>query len=156
RAHPVDKCDRVLSHVEPESAGSIHKWRFVMANLTVRRGEMAPTRRMQSMWDAPERMMRHLLRWDPFREIMPMPMGEHELHFMPEFDVKETKDNFQIKADVPGLTEKDLTITVADNRLTVMGTREEEKEEEGETFYTMERTYGTFTRTFTLPAGADT
>jgi HSP20 family protein len=111
---------------------------------------------MESLWEAPERMVRRLLRWDPFREMMPMfPLAEPELRFMPDFDVKETKDSFQLKADLPGISEKDLEVSVVDNRLTISGKREEEKEETGETYYCCERSCGSFTRTFTLPAGAD-
>jgi HSP20 family protein len=75
--------------------------------------------------------------------------------FSPAFEVKETKEGFQFKADVPGVAEKDLDITRTGNRLTITGRRESEKEEKHETYYTCERSYGSFTRSFTLPDGID-
>ena len=104
-------------------------------------------------WD-PWRTMRALLSWDPFREMVPYPAFE-ERTFTPAFDVKETKDAYLFKADVPGIQEKDLEVTVTGNRLTVGGKRDEEKEEKSDRYYAYERSYGSFTRNFTLPDGAD-
>ena len=69
----------------------------------------------------------------------------------PVADVYETKDNLFVKVEIPGLTEKDIDITVEANVLTIQGERkiEEEKEEKG--YYRMERAYGKFLRAFTLP-----
>jgi len=75
--------------------------------------------------------------------------------FNPPFEIKETKDAFLFKADVPGVKEGDLEVQVIGNRLNVTGKREEEKEERGETYHTYERSYGTFTRVFALPDGID-
>lgn len=102
----------------------------------------------------PFRFVRDLLRWDPFREMTPIWSGELAT-YAPSFEVKETKDAFVFKADVPGVKESDLELTVAGARLTVSGKREAEREEKDDTFYTYERSYGTFTRTFTLPDEAD-
>lgn len=103
----------------------------------------------------PFRLMRELLGWDPFREITPLlPSGISK--FAPAFEVKETKDSFVFKADLPGIKEADTEVTVAGNRLTVSGKREAEKEEKDDTYYTYERSFGTFTRTFTLPDQVDT
>jgi HSP20 family protein len=80
------------------------------------------------------------------------------LTFNPSFEVKETKDTFVFKADVPGIRESDLDVTLTGNRLSISGKREEEKEEkegEGARYYTYERSYGSFTRSFTLPDGVD-
>ena len=74
---------------------------------------------------------------------------------IPAFDVKETKDAYRFKADVPGIQEKDIEVTVTGNRLTMSGKREAEKEERNDRYYTYERNYGSFTRSFTLPDGAD-
>jgi HSP20 family protein len=100
---------------------------------------------------------RDLLRWDPFREMAPsLPSFAVEMSaFSPAFEVKETKEGYTFKADVPGVAEKDLEITRTGNRLTVGGKRESEKEEKNETCYTCERTSGSFTRSFTLPDGID-
>jgi HSP20 family protein len=70
--------------------------------------------------------------------------------------VKETNEAFVFKADVPGLKEDDLEISLTGNRLTVSGKRDEERRDENERFFAYERSYGTFTRTFTLPDGVDT
>ena len=101
--------------------------------------------------------LRNLIHWDPFREMAPFfeTQPEPELRFVPSFDVKETRDAYVFKADLPGLVEKEIDISLTGNRLTVSGKREEEKKEKGEVFYTWERTYGAFTRSFTLPEGID-
>lgn len=108
------------------------------------------------IWD-PWRRMRSLLEWDPFAEMAPLSAGaEGALSFSAAFDVKETKEAYLFKADVPGIQDKDLEVTITGNRLTVSGKREEEKEEKTDRFYTYERNYGSFSRSFTLPDGADT
>jgi HSP20 family protein len=120
-----------------------------MANL-IRRGErgaMAPSRGVD-----PFEMMRDLMRWDPFAELA---AGTRDLAFLPSFEVKETKDAYVFKADLPGIRESDLDISLTGNRLTVSGKREEEKREEEERFYAYERSYGSFSRSFTLPEGID-
>jgi HSP20 family protein len=94
--------------------------------------------------------------WDPFREMAPSSTGEDFLaRFAPAFEIKETKDGFVFKADLPGFKEKDIEITMTGNRLTVSGKREAEKEETTDTFYARECCYGAFTRAFTLPEGTD-
>ena len=120
-----------------------------MANL-IRREAGAPTV-SENRWD-PFRVMRELMKWDPFAEMLPEAV---EPTFVPRFEVKETKDSFVFKADLPGIEEKDLEVTLAGNRLTVNGKREAEKRTEEERYYAYERTYGSFTRSFTLPEGAD-
>jgi HSP20 family protein len=105
---------------------------------------------------APFRMMRELMNWDPFREIMPVLPEPLTAEFAPAFDIKETKDAYIFKADVPGVKESDLEVMVSGNRLTVSGKREDTKEEKGDRYYAYERSYGSFTRAFTLPEGVDT
>src|SRR5262249_28171530 len=78
-----------------------------------------------------------------------------ETIFTPRFEVKETKDAYLFKADLPGIVDKDVDISLTGNRLTVSGKREAEKREESDTYYAYERSYGTFSRAFTLPEGAD-
>jgi HSP20 family protein len=94
--------------------------------------------------------------WDPFRQMAPFWPGEEQpVRFTPDFEVKETKEDFVFKADVPGIKEKDLEINVTGNRLTISGKREAETEEKTDTYYARERSYGSFTRAFTLPEGTD-
>ena len=124
-----------------------------MANITVEKegskaAVPAPTRRHQT-WD-PFVTLRDLMRWDPFRESVLEPLSAS---FSPAFEVKETKDAFEFKADVPGVVAKDIDVKLTNKRLTVTAKREAEKSDKGETYYTYERSYGSFTRSFTLPEG---
>jgi HSP20 family protein len=126
-----------------------------MANLTVRRGSGGQQLSAPVEWD-PLRFMRDLFRWDPFREMAALPNTEGYLAaFAPAFEVKETKEAYSFKADVPGLKEQDIDITATGNRLTISGKREAEQQEKTETYFVYERSYGTFTRAFTLPDGVD-
>jgi HSP20 family protein len=98
----------------------------------------------------------HWAPWDPFREMAPYWPGEEQpVRFAPDFEVKETIEGFVFKADVPGIKEKDLEITMTGNRLTISGKREAEKDQSTDTYYARERCYGGFTRAFTLPDGTD-
>jgi HSP20 family protein len=118
-----------------------------MANLIRKEPDLPAT--LESRWD-PFRVMRELIHWEPFAELLPL-----EPTFVPRFEVKESKESFVFKADLPGIEEKYLDITLTGNRLTVSGKREAEKKTEDERFYAYERNYGSFTRAFTLPEGAD-
>jgi HSP20 family protein len=129
-----------------------------MANIVVRQdgGRLARQAREwfpRSFVD-PMRHMRDLFRWDPFAEMLPT-LGEREDRFAPDFDVKETADAIQFRADLPGVNESDVEITVTGNRVTVSGKREAEEEQQGDTWYACERSYGSFARAFTLPDGCD-
>src|SRR4051812_39867282 len=104
-------------------------------------------------WD-PFRMMDALFRWDPFRSDVNgfvAPGGE----FFPRFDVKETKSAYVIKADLPGLNEEDLNISVTGHQLTISGRREQERRDEGDQYFAVERSSGSFARTFSLPDVVD-
>jgi HSP20 family protein len=70
---------------------------------------------------------------------------------VPELDVSETDAAIEVRMDVPGVTAKDIDIQVNGNVLTVSGERKEEKEEKGKTFHRIERRYGNFSRSVTLP-----
>ncbi|GEL68521.1 Hsp20/alpha crystallin family protein [Myxococcus virescens] len=117
-----------------------------------------PARRGGGMLGAPRG-------WDPFERMQELlgfdlgrmlgPQGTREGGFVPDFEVKETQDAFIFKADVPGVEEKDLEITLAENRLTISGKREEERRDESDRYYAYERNYGSFSRTFTLPRGVN-
>jgi HSP20 family protein len=127
-----------------------------MANITVqkRNGGQSEGTVARREWE-PFRAMRDLLRWDPFGEMTPIYSGQLPA-YAPAFEIKETKDSFVFKADVPGVKEQDIEVTSTGNRLTVSGKRESEKEEKDDNFYAFERSYGSFTRSFTLPEQADT
>ena len=81
--------------------------------------------------------------------------GGPSLDFVPHFDVKETKDAYVISADLPGVKDEDLNVSLNGNLLTISGTREEEHQEAGESYYAMERSHGSFARSFTMPDGVD-
>lgn len=126
-----------------------------MAGL-IRRGESGALTPRRSAWDPLEHMRELMQQWDPFRELgFARTYGQGAEGMVPSFEVKETKDSFVIRADLPGVKEQDLDITLQDNRLLISGQREEEKRDESDTYYTYERSYGSFTRAFTLPQGVD-
>jgi HSP20 family protein len=65
--------------------------------------------------------------------------------------VRKEKEAFTIKADLPGIKEDDVDISITGNRLTVSGKREEETVDESDSYYCRERSHGSFSRSFTLP-----
>jgi HSP20 family protein len=75
--------------------------------------------------------------------------------FAPPVDVYEDEHNVVLKVEVPGIDEKDIDVRVENNVLTVHGERKVEKEEKEENFRRVERQYGSFTRTFTVPSTVD-
>jgi HSP20 family protein len=75
--------------------------------------------------------------------------------WVPSMDLVETDDHFVLRADLPGLTDGDVSIELEDNVLTVAGERKAEHEEKKEGFYRMERSFGQFRRSLTLPEGVD-
>ena len=76
--------------------------------------------------------------------------------FAPPVDVYEDEHNVTLKIEVPGIDEKDIDVRIENNTLTVHGERKIEKEEKEENYRRVERQYGSFTRTFTLPNTVDT
>src|SRR5271167_1247461 len=112
-----------------------------------------------------------LTRWDPFRELYSLQNRMNRLFeeqysgreesltagaFVPAVDIYEDEHSIQLKLEVPGIDEKDLDIKVENNTLTVTGERKLEKEEKEENFRRVERRYGSFTRSFTLPNTVNT
>ena len=73
----------------------------------------------------------------------------------PRTDLSETDDAFRIRLDVPGMEKDDITINLQNNTLTVSGERSSERKEEGEEYVRVERAFGNFHRTFTLPDAVD-
>ncbi|PYV47560.1 MAG: molecular chaperone [Acidobacteria bacterium] len=107
-----------------------------------------------------------LTRWDPFREFTTLQdrmnrlfrdnygEGQEALStstFAPPVDVYEDEHNVTLKIEVPGIDEKDIDVRIENNLLTVHGERKFEQEEKEENFRRVERQYGSFTRSFTLP-----
>jgi HSP20 family protein len=77
-------------------------------------------------------------------------------NYAPPVDIYEGEHNITLKIDVPGIDEKDIDVRIEGNTLTVHGERKIEKEEKEENFRRVERQYGQFTRSFTLPSSVDT
>jgi len=117
-----------------------------------------------------------ITRYDPFREFVTLqnrvnrlfgsqhsnqrgPEGQDEAltstAFAPPVDIYEDEHTITLKIDVPGIDEKDINVHVENNTLTVHGERKFDKEEKEENYRRVERQYGSFTRTFTLPNTVD-
>jgi HSP20 family protein len=113
-----------------------------------------------------------LTRWDPFREFSTLQDRMNRLFrdsfgegrdeglttssFAPAVDVYEDEHNVTLKIEVPGIEEKDIDVRIENHTLTVHGERKFEKEEKEENYRRVERQYGSFTRSFTLPNTVDT
>ena len=113
-----------------------------------------------------------LTRWEPFREFSTLQDRMNRLFrdsytgegrdeslttssFAPAVDVYEDEHKVTLKIEVPGIDEKEIDVRVENNTLTVHGERKIEKEEKEENYRRVERQYGSFTRTFTLPTSVD-
>jgi HSP20 family protein len=81
--------------------------------------------------------------------------GRQAHRWVPAMDLVEADDHFVLKADLPGLSEDDVAIEVQDNVLTISGSREAEHERKEKGWYRLERSYGSFSRSLTLPEGVD-
>ncbi len=110
-----------------------------------------------------------LVRWDPFRELEEVsdrlnrmfarPVASRTegketmivADWTPSVDISETEQEYQIKAEIPDVKKEDVKVTVEDGVLTIQGERKHEKEEKGKKYHRIERSYGSFVRTFSLP-----
>ena len=99
----------------------------------------------------PFTLMRNFLGFDPYQGTE----GQIARTFVPSFEVKEENDRYVLTADVPGVKEEDMDISLHNNVLTVSGSRQAEERKENQTYYLYERQYGTFSRSFSLPDEAD-
>jgi HSP20 family protein len=73
----------------------------------------------------------------------------------PTLDFSENKDSFVVKAEIPGIDSRDISVSLENQMLTIKGEKKHEKEEKDEQYYRMERNYGAFARTVRLPAAVD-
>jgi HSP20 family protein len=116
-----------------------------------------------------------LVRWEPVRELSSLQTEMNRLfntffeapsagngsglssprRWIPAMDLVETDDHFVLKADLPGLAEGDIAIEVEDKVLTISGERKAEHHDKGEGFVRVERAFGSFRRSLTLPEGVD-
>jgi HSP20 family protein len=83
----------------------------------------------------------------------PRASGTNGARFLPAMDLVETDDHFVLRADLPGLREEDVKVELEDNVLTISGERKAQHEAKGEGYYRLERSYGQFARSLTLPEG---
>ena len=88
--------------------------------------------------------------WYPFKDF---PHSAQVLS--PSVDVTETDTGYEIEAELPGLDQKDIELTLTDNILTLKGEKKQEREEKKKEYYLSERSYGSFQRSFRLPDDSD-
>ncbi|MCX7858159.1 MAG: Hsp20/alpha crystallin family protein [Deltaproteobacteria bacterium] len=88
--------------------------------------------------------------WESFFERRPVRTGELS-EWLPSIDFSETKNSYVVKAELPGIDPKNIDISLTENMLTIKGEKKQEKEEEGENYHFVERSYGSFTRSIKLP-----
>jgi HSP20 family protein len=111
-----------------------------------------------------------LVRWDPFRDLVSLKERMDRLFedtfarsrsieeglapgsWSPPVDIYETDENIVLQAELPGIERKDITLEVKDDILTLKGDRKFEKEAKQENYHRVERSYGSFQRSFTLPS----
>jgi HSP20 family protein len=112
-----------------------------------------------------------LVRWDPVRELDSLQGDMNRLfdrffegrsangstarRWIPAMDLVETEDHLVLRGDLPGMTQDDVDIEIKDNVLTVSGERKAEHDERGEGYHRVERSFGSFSRSLTLPQGVD-
>jgi len=111
-----------------------------------------------------------LIRWSPWKELEEMqktltrllgdvgttaPSAVEEGVWLPAVDIRETDDAIFVEAELPGVKKEDVKVDIKDNVLTISGERKYEKEVKEENIHRMERVYGRFARSFTLPNNVD-
>ncbi len=112
-----------------------------------------------------------IVRWEPVRELGslqsemnrlfnsvfdgPTPSGSAMRRWMPAMDLLESGDDFVLRADLPGISEDDVTIELEDSTLTISGERKAEHDAEGDGYFRVERATGSFSRSLSLPKGVD-
>lgn len=90
-----------------------------------------------------------------FTAKWPSPFSSAPRDFEPAFDVKETEDDLLVTAELPGVEPSDIDVNLVGNVLIIKGEKKEEKEEKAENKHTVERSYGCFTRSLTIPCDID-
>lgn len=92
---------------------------------------------------------------DAFSGYLPIARAGNGAALSPSIDVKETDNAIEVEAELPGVDEKDVQVTLEDDVLTIKGEKKAEKEETKKGYYMSERSYGSFLRSFELPGGID-
>jgi HSP20 family protein len=91
-----------------------------------------------------------------FFDVAPLGRGEQTWPTIPAVDVSQTDKGYEIKAELPGMDEKNIEVKLADGVLTIKGEKQEEKEEKQKDYYLQERSFGSFQRSFQVPDNVDT
>lgn len=110
--------------------------------------------------------MAALTRWDPFADLTALqeqmnrlfeaPRRETSLaRFSPPVDIYEDAEGITVSAELPGVDPKDVEVKVEDGTLSIVGSRRLEREDRKENYHRVERSYGSFARTFSLPPNVD-
>jgi HSP20 family protein len=105
-----------------------------------------PRNRVSNPWHGFDRFFDNFLYRDSEKE---------DRSWLPSVDIGEDKNTIVIHADLPGIDQKDIKVTVDNDILTLQGERTDEKKDEDRGYHRLERRFGTFQRSFTLPAGVD-
>jgi len=87
----------------------------------------------------------------PFTPFFPAMRGGIEEELMPEVDIFESDGNLILKAELPGMKKEDIEVTLTDGSIMISGEKKKEDEIKRKDYYKLERSYGSFCRTFTLP-----
>ncbi len=123
-------------------------WSWGKKNVPVHHEEAHPVAVLQTE-------MNHL--FDDFSRTLgfggssPWPFGHGARAFAPQIDVTETDDGIRILAELPGMEQKDLQVSLSDDILTLKGEKHMEKEDKGKDYYRMERSFGSFHRAVQIP-----
>jgi HSP20 family protein len=115
---------------------------------------LAPRRanRLPSLWRDPFTALREEMNDLSTRFLGEEAEGWFTGTMAPSLDMSETDNTIEVRMDLPGVTAKEIDIQISGNVLTVSGQRKEEKEEKGRTYHRVERRYGSFSRSVTLPS----
>ena len=85
-----------------------------------------------------------------------VPAEQHSDMWWPRTDLKETESDYQVLTELPGVKKEDVSLDLSpEGLLTIRGKKENEKEEKGERWHSMERSFGSFSRSFSIPKGVD-
>ncbi|HEY9755208.1 MAG TPA: Hsp20/alpha crystallin family protein [Oculatellaceae cyanobacterium] len=116
----------------------------------IRRTEEYKTPTLWSGFDEPFHEVERL--FDRFSRLSPGLLGEGlQQEFSPSLDIRETEKEFHVSIEVPGMSEKDIEISMSKDMLMVSGEKKEEKEENARGIHRVERRYGSFSRSIPLP-----
>ena len=94
-----------------------------------------------------------------FGDIFAAHDGETDMDnatWMPTVDISEMENGFEVRAELPGVSEKDVNVSVTDNLLTIKGEKRQEEKTDDKNYHRVERRYGSFQRSFTLPRHVET